>query len=322
MLKKLTCFVVVALMTLMGSRRCHAEESVAAVTPDFALSSIDPSSSIEEALEISLGDVIEALRKDPDARLKIRAFTDKVPFRGVSEEENRVLQTRLATLRGAEVSRFYTDAGIDPARIDIIPRIYTDFRNSIVSVFSIPQEIHPEVQHASMAPTMREVRNVARTISTFIKNVRTENARPVRRAEAVRRVSALTPVPAAQFFIRPVDGRWSRGVSHGHKGVDIAVPKGTPVRASADGRVVIAEKRDTEFNGRFVELQHDNGGLTVVTFYLHLDRLNVRQGEFVRQGQIIGHSGNTGRVEGPNGGYHLHFQINGMENPFRKHHFH
>jgi murein DD-endopeptidase len=97
------------------------------------------------------------------------------------------------------------------------------------------------------------------------------------------------------------------GTSKHHNGLDIAVPVGTPILAMQSG-VVQRIDRDGQgkgvVNGNAILLRHSGGpsGLTM-TAYLHLDRLDVRVGERVREGQQIGLSGATGRVTGP----HLHF---------------
>lgn len=85
-----------------------------------------------------------------------------------------------------------------------------------------------------------------------------------------------------------------------HSGLDLAVPRGTPVNASAHGRVLAVD--DYFFNGKTVFVDHGNG---LISMYCHLDRIDVRAGDSVDQGQRIGLSGATGRVSGP----HLHWSV-------------
>ena len=85
-----------------------------------------------------------------------------------------------------------------------------------------------------------------------------------------------------------------------HNGLDLAVPRGTPVKASAAGRVLAAD--DYFFNGKTVFVDHGNGLITMVC---HLDRIDVTAGESIIQGQILGMSGMTGRASGP----HVHWSV-------------
>ena len=81
-----------------------------------------------------------------------------------------------------------------------------------------------------------------------------------------------------------------------HYGVDIAAPAGTPVKAAAAGTVALAE-RDLYFTGGTVIIDHGYG---LSSTYVHLSKLDVKRGDKVSQGQIIGPLGATGRATGPN----------------------
>jgi murein DD-endopeptidase MepM/ murein hydrolase activator NlpD len=85
-----------------------------------------------------------------------------------------------------------------------------------------------------------------------------------------------------------------------HGGIDIAVDRGTPVRAAASGYVTEAGWNDSY--GYYVQIDHGYG---IKTLYAHADMLVVSKGERVAQGQTIAYSGNTGRSTAP----HLHFQV-------------
>jgi murein DD-endopeptidase MepM/ murein hydrolase activator NlpD len=90
-----------------------------------------------------------------------------------------------------------------------------------------------------------------------------------------------------------------------HRGIDYAAPRGTPIYAAGDGRVVKAGY--SKANGNYVFIQH---GEQYVTKYLHLHKRSVKQGDRVRQKQIIGSVGSTGYATGP----HLHYEflVNGV----------
>jgi murein DD-endopeptidase len=85
-----------------------------------------------------------------------------------------------------------------------------------------------------------------------------------------------------------------------HKGVDLAVPSGTPIWAIAPGIVTIAGQ--DAINGRFVKLDHGHG---LTSAYCHGSNLEVARGDQVKGGAVVISSGASGRVSGP----HLHFQL-------------
>ncbi|WP_319780940.1 M23 family metallopeptidase [Maridesulfovibrio sp.] len=85
-----------------------------------------------------------------------------------------------------------------------------------------------------------------------------------------------------------------------HRGLDFRGAKGTAVKAMADGRVVLVGNH--YYAGNSVYIDHGNG---VVTMYFHLSRIDVKEGELVERGQLIGGIGSTGRVTGP----HLHMSV-------------
>ncbi len=85
-----------------------------------------------------------------------------------------------------------------------------------------------------------------------------------------------------------------------HEGLDFAVPTGTPVSALNSGTVTLAQS--LYFEGGFVVIDHGQG---LMTLYLHLSKLDVKEGDEVKTGQVIGLSGGTGRATGP----HLHVAV-------------
>lgn len=106
----------------------------------------------------------------------------------------------------------------------------------------------------------------------------------------------------------PVDGRmtsafgirWRGTLPEIHRGVDVAVPSGTPVLAMAGGRVRFAGVQGDYGNVVWI----DHGG-DVLSVYAHLSNLDVRTGDSVSPGQVLGRSGSSGNASGP----HLHFEV-------------
>jgi len=95
--------------------------------------------------------------------------------------------------------------------------------------------------------------------------------------------------------LNPVTGRVAP-----HRGVDFAMPQGTPVLAVGDGEVVMAKRSGAA--GYYVAIRH---GRTYTTRYMHLKKLLVKPGQKVKRGDRIALSGNTGRSTGP----HLHYEM-------------
>jgi murein DD-endopeptidase MepM/ murein hydrolase activator NlpD len=90
-----------------------------------------------------------------------------------------------------------------------------------------------------------------------------------------------------------------------HWGLDIAAPEGTPVVAPADG-IVLAAERDFYYTGGTILLDH---GFGIVSGFLHLSELSVTERQRVRQGEVIGKVGSTGRSTGP----HLDWRVRWLE---------
>ena len=97
-----------------------------------------------------------------------------------------------------------------------------------------------------------------------------------------------------------------------HKGTDFAAKVGTPIMATANGKVT--ESRRKRGNGNYVKIRHNN---TYSTQYLHMSRRKVKRGQYVKQGDIIGYVGMTGNTSGPHVCYR--FWKNGRQvDPFKQ----
>lgn len=123
------------------------------------------------------------------------------------------------------------------------------------------------------------------------------------KGETARKALLRTPVDGARissgFGMRrhPI-----LGFSKMHKGIDFAVPTGTPIMAAGDGMIEMAGSNGAY--GNYVRVRHASG---YGTAYAHMSRIaaGTRAGKRVRQGEIIGYVGSTGRSTGP----HLHYEV-------------
>jgi murein DD-endopeptidase MepM/ murein hydrolase activator NlpD len=120
---------------------------------------------------------------------------------------------------------------------------------------------------------------------------------------------SAAPVDQRPLIIRQDakgDGRFGspRSGNRAHRGVDIAAPLGSPVRALRSGRVITVTKH--RGMGRYVELQH---GGRMRSLYAHLDTIVVRPGDRVRQGQVIGTVGKTGNARHTWITPHVHLEV-------------
>ena len=111
-------------------------------------------------------------------------------------------------------------------------------------------------------------------------------------------------------MLKPVDGPYSSPFGlkrffngeprNPHSGLDIAAPSGTPIKAPAQGKVVLTG--DFFFNGNVVYVDHGQG---MISMFCHLSEVGVKVGDKLEKGQILGKVGATGRVTGP----HLHWSL-------------
>ena len=98
----------------------------------------------------------------------------------------------------------------------------------------------------------------------------------------------------------PVQGRLTQEFHAHHRGIDIAVPVGTPVKTTISGRVVYAGWNNQGYGNLVIV---ENGPWR--TYYAHLSEIPVQVGQWVEAGEVIGLSGNTGNSTGP----HLHYEV-------------
>lgn len=138
----------------------------------------------------------------------------------------------------------------------------------------------------------------------FSKNWSTSEINPYQHPlDSLPETWSLWLVDSLSSYHAPSTGRISSnfGIRHGrrHQGIDLSISSGTPLYAVFDGKVRLATAKNGY--GNLVVIRHDNG---LETFYGHMSRYDVKPGDVVHAGDVIGLSGNTGRSTGP----HLHFE--------------
>ncbi|WP_244817140.1 M23 family metallopeptidase [Caballeronia sp. Lep1P3] len=150
------------------------------------------------------------------------------------------------------------------------------------------------------APTQR-LKSVSRSIECLSDTVSQLQTQTIAHYTAYMSFPGRDPAPGSRFG-SPYGNRVDPFTGHVsfHPGLDLVAPTGTPILASAGGRVVQAGERNGY--GNAVDIRHANG---TVTRYGHASRLLVTEGQYVMPGDEIAEVGSTGRSTGP----HLHFEV-------------
>lgn len=191
-----------------------------------------------------------------------------------------------------------------------------------IAIVGIPLSVKPGPQQISVNNSQQLSFQVASKHYTeqriTIKNQQQvnpnqDNLRRIERelAEQTRAYQQFSPrQPSNLLFDRPVNGplsspfglrRFFNGEERNpHSGLDFAASKGTPIKAPAAGKVILVG--DYFFNGRTVFLDHGQG---LISMFCHLSGIDVKVGDDVARGGVVGKVGSTGRATGP----HLHWNV-------------
>lgn len=215
--------------------------------------------------------------------------------------------------------RLAAEVACDAAVISAAPGMRKAYASMIVVALQ-----HAAGDALACAPAAISPRNLG-DYGMRIKEIMSPSGRRSKRAGwAAFGLAALLAIPAgavqlayaqvasgsAPFMVLPLHGRISSvyGDTHSffgkprvHDGVDIVAQEGAPVVAPAPGRVVHASLHDGDY-GVVLVIAHGNG---LMTRYAHLESIEVKEGEWVKAGQLIAHVGSTGISTGP----HLHLQV-------------
>ncbi len=200
-----------------------------------------------------------------------------------------------------------------------------EHENQWLALVGIPLKTKPGTQHISLKPQNKNIQTQFTVVNKeypaqyiTLKNKRMVNPNP----DDLKRIKAdRIPINKALLtwteqpnidthFIAPVDGRLSSlfGLKrffnnqprNPHSGLDIAAPAGTPIKTPASAKVI--DTGNYYYNGNTVILDHGQG---LISGYFHMTDIHVKPGQLVKQGDLLGTVGATGRVTGP----HLHWNI-------------
>jgi murein DD-endopeptidase MepM/ murein hydrolase activator NlpD len=165
-------------------------------------------------------------------------------------------------------------------KIPVLPHAW-----KIENLSSLPHHAQPDAEFQSRRPAELAQINAARRMAVTSEGWRQSFNWPAR-----GRISGL-------FGSQRI---YSGEPGAPHSGVDVAGVTGTPVTAPADGVVILAAASPFTLEGNLLMIDH---GMGLNSAFLHLSRIVVKKGDVVRQGQIVGAIGMTGRATGP----HLHW---------------
>ena len=150
--------------------------------------------------------------------------------------------------------------------------------------------------------------NIAESDSVFNSNWITEHIFAYRNRKSVLKETVkIALIDPLRTFFFPKYGKFLRGFSRRHKGLDIKLNTGDPVAVTFDGKVRFAGYNRRGF-GNLVVVRHYNG---LETYYAHMSKIMVKPNEMVKAGATIGLGGSTGRSTTA----HLHFEVRYQDKP-------
>jgi len=276
-------------LTLAGG--VEPEDSSYSDISIYVVRSGDSIADIAKMFKVSTNTILWANDMKKGDKLKVGDVLIILPIDGVKHivKKGDTIKN-IAKTYGVETSEIYQYNGLDET-----------------SVLSIGDEIivpGAEIKEAPKKPVVSISAKNTTSITSSNKNIKTGGTIPN------NYYSADNSGSADGYFIKPVTGgscRLTQG-KHDRYAIDIGCPTGTPIKASASGKVIFSKVGWNGAFGNLVIISHPNG---TQTFYAHQSKIAVSVGEQVSQGQVIGYVGNTGRSTGP----HLHFEVRGAKNP-------
>ncbi|WP_456445792.1 OapA family protein [Thiolapillus sp.] len=251
------------------------------------------------------------LQRNPVSSLKIQSTKDGFD----TQEISRPVETRYAATTGIIESSLFVDghkAGLSDTQIMELAQI---FGWDIDFALELREGDQFHVIYEEQYLDGKKYRNGPIVAAEFINRGNVYKAIRYTDKEgdtsyydtegnAKRRAFIRTPVKFSRISSRFTRKRWHPVLKRwrSHKGVDYAAPRGTPVKATGNGKVVFRGKKGGY--GNVIFLRH---GGKYTTVYGHLSRFakGLHKGQSVKQGQIIGYVGSTGLATGP----HLHYEF-------------
>ncbi|WP_264327087.1 peptidoglycan DD-metalloendopeptidase family protein [Romeriopsis navalis] len=296
-------------------------EPKAIVTPDLEPLSVESTESVSERPQVVakvkqlspetpqfdptplLAEIRNLRERQPDAKSEVTTTPKQVaviaqatPAKLADDQVSKVSMTRVEPISAKAVA-----ANPDFAGRKSESALSIELRNFV------QPKLKSETKEKSAPSTNRQV--VARAtfgsaayapVTPAVQKMVAPNLPAMGREDAFLpggKVSKGYIMPSKGLLSSGYGWRWGRM----HRGIDIAAPVGTPIVASAAGRVSYARWNNGGY-GYLVELEHEDG---TMTRYAHNSRILVKEGQEVAQGQQISAMGSTGFSTGP----HLHFEI-------------
>lgn len=214
-----------------------------------------------------------------------------------------VFKKRISVAMGLTSPEALKEVGIGGPLDNSINNSINDLGGPTETPAAIPQEIPSKVPNADILNKASNIRKQANAVAGTLHFVES-----VMEKQKIRLASTPSIWPTKGYLtspfgmrIHPLTGKRSM-----HNGQDIATQYGNKVIAPAMGLVVVSEKRD--YYGKLLMIDH---GFGFTTRYGHLASFNVKEGDRVRRGQIVGYVGSSGRSSAP----HLHYEVRYYDKP-------
>ena len=230
------------------------------------------------------------LTENPEYELKLVEKTKE-------EDESKIL---VALQRQLEITYKYYEIALNNETIECV----NDLETAEQIVEDIKEKSNEEINLIINEKTTKDIDEM----NTNTLEIAKENIIKKLNIDTTEEISNINGIKIATL---PITGTISSryGVSSSirsskHTGLDIAAPKGTPIKVIADGKVTFAAQSGSY--GYLVKVDHENG---VETWYAHTSKMYVTVGEEVKAGDVIAAVGSTGNSTGPH--LHLEVRING-----------